>query len=80
MSLNIESLNASNAYGEYSISVRKVDELNSGNKQYTSLNYNDLYKSTLSEKRRLEILCFWPELRGEMISGKITNKRREFSR
>ena len=75
VNINVESLNASNAFGEYSISVRKIDALNSGGKQYTSLNFNDIYKSSISEKKKVGDIMFLPEIKGEMITGKVSNKK-----
>lgn len=74
VSITVESLNASNAFGEYSISVRKIDELNLGQKQYTSLNYNEMYESSISKKKKVGDVMFLPEIRGEMITGKVTSK------
>jgi len=63
--VNITSNNPLKTLGEYSVSVNKIDSIVIP-KMYSPLNYKELFKqSTLNERTIL------PELRGELISGKV---------
>ncbi|WP_372802023.1 hypothetical protein [Lutibacter sp.] len=66
--LKIKSLKKNLSKGNYSISVRKIDSFNTPNK-YTAIEYLST-KSTTSTIKKIITL---PELRGELISGKIIN-------
>ncbi len=68
VNLKIESLKPILKDGHYAISVRKVDSLPS-KKQVSSVNF---YNENKNQPNKFTTIL--PELRGEMISGKITSK------
>ncbi|WP_419211248.1 hypothetical protein ACNR9Q_10880 [Maribacter sp. X9] len=67
ISVKLSSSNTSNTLGNYSISVRKVDEL-AKKVDNSSLVYQKRYPS----KTKIERLIL-PELRGELFIGELTN-------
>ena len=74
VTLNINSLKNNLSNGNYSISVRKIDNLQIPNR-HTSITYQniDLQKigsTSLTNKS----ITYLPELRGELISGKVLSK------
>jgi hypothetical protein len=71
--LQIEALNQIPIKGNYSLSVRKVDDLSFGRQMTTSVfaKKPSATKASLLDNEKKLIL---PELRGEMISGKIISK------
>ncbi|TVZ56333.1 hypothetical protein OD91_1618 [Lutibacter sp. Hel_I_33_5] len=73
--LTIESLNASKAFGKYSISVKKNDKFLSTIKPDNSLTFTRLFTdSKVSRKRNIGEKVFLPEFEGEMITGKVIEK------
>lgn len=73
VNLNIESLKPILKNGNYSLSVRKIDSLPS-KKQISTV---DFYNENRNQSGKL--ITTLPELRGEMISGKITSKAEDKS-
>ncbi|WP_281230916.1 hypothetical protein [Flavobacterium gelatinilyticum] len=72
VSISLKSVNSMNTKGNFSLSVKKKDNLPS-QKQMNSNEfaaYNSGLQTTLKEQ-----LSFLPELRGEIISGTITNNK-----
>jgi hypothetical protein len=71
--LKIESMNKDFQEGSYSLSVRKIEDLPS-TKQITAMEFSTVKNESLlnlqNPKNKIQI----PELRGEIISGKITAK------
>lgn len=65
ISLLIESKKLKNAPNNFLISVRKIDSLNFGNSNYV-----------ISQKpnEKINTISYLPELRGELLSGKITTE------
>ena len=73
VTLQIESLTQTPTKGNYSISVRKLDDLPTKN-QISTTDFTKSYSNTVIVSRNNEKKLILPELRGEMISGKITSK------
>lgn len=63
--LNITNNNLSSARGKYSVSVNKIDSILIP-EMYSAINYGGSFK-----KSKLKNTKFLPELRGELISGKV---------
>lgn len=71
--LKIDMVNGFNASGNYSLSVRKIDAFSSPSKISSKEFLNDfLNKSKISPEN---FKGYIPELRGELISGNIKNKK-----
>ncbi len=70
--LNVNANNANEIAGNYSISVRKVDQFYVPEKQKSNT-YLSLYKNNTSLKNTTELIEI-PEFRGELISGKVIDK------
>ncbi|PBJ13167.1 hypothetical protein [Flavobacterium sp. ACN6] len=72
--LKIESTNAAYEDGNYSLSVRKIDNLSNKN-QSTAADFSSSSKETniINLQNQTNKLVL-PEVRGEVISGKITSK------
>ncbi|WP_405607445.1 hypothetical protein [Polaribacter sp. Asnod1-A03] len=68
VTLDIKAEDINQIAGNYSISVRKVEEFNVPEK-HNSSTYLSLYQDNKSE----QLICF-PEFRGELLSGKIIDK------
>lgn len=71
--LKIKSLTDSLQGGNYSLSVRKREEL-PFNKQFTAMDFAKIASRTNNGIERNEDGLLLPELRGEIISGKIISK------
>ena len=69
VTLTLESLKGNLSYGNYSISVRKIDTLQKP-KLETSQSFKFLYPETSIAKTKINL----PELRGELLTGKVTTK------
>ncbi len=68
VTLNIQALKLNSSYGNYSLSVRKIDDLEIPTRN-TSLNYlNSITNNTTVTNKTI---AFLPELRGELLSGKV---------
>lgn len=63
--LNITSNNSRSTLGKYSVSVNKIDSIIVP-EMYSTLNYGQIFKQS-----KLNKTTILPELRGELISGKI---------
>lgn len=70
VSLTLSASNTTEGYGSYSISVRKLDGFNVYPLN-TAQNYRSTYSKDQNENDRLQFL---PELRGELVSGKVVSK------
>ncbi len=70
VSLNISSSNGTGGYGHYSVSVRKIDDFQD-HPIKTAQNYKSV---TSGNQNKSDELLFLPELRGELISGKVVTK------
>jgi len=73
VNLQIESLTQIPTKGNYSLSVRKVDDLTFGTQMTAATFAEKPYETTASFQDNEKKLIL-PELRGEMISGKISSK------
>jgi len=73
VNLTIKSLNAANAYGNYSLSVRRVDELPNQFSIMSSNSINDRYNQSIGTKKAVGESIYLPEFKGEMIRGKVVN-------
>jgi len=73
ITLNINSLLDENSFGNYSISVRKSDAIKTPNR-LTSSHSVQKDESNLHEVNTLNYL---PELRGELLSGRISSNGKE---
>ncbi len=72
VNLSIESLNAANAYGSYSISVKKREELPYEAAVSLPQNYHNIYTDThKSQSKSIGETIFLPEFKGEMLTGKV---------
>lgn len=67
VSLSIKSLKSNLSHGNYSISVKRVDYVNSPNKINSKLFISENDSKTLSKNS----VFFLPELRGEILSGSV---------
>lgn len=74
VSVVIKSLTGVRSLGNYSISVRKLDTILKP-LMPTAANYGMLYKSAKSQEKSVKDEIFMPEFKGEMITGKIINKK-----
>jgi len=72
--LNIDMLNGINVPGNYSLSVRKIDAFPSPLKVSSKEFLTVLLNKNESKLRPETFKGYIPELRGELISGKIKNK------
>lgn len=74
LSLKIKSLNAISSKGNYSLSIKKIDNLPSkkplNSYEFVKYNSNNKWANTINDT-----ILFIPELRGEIISGTITNSK-----
>ncbi|OUL61889.1 hypothetical protein [Flavobacterium sp. AJR] len=74
LSLKIKSLNAISSKGNYSLSIKKIDNLPSkkplNSYEFVKHNSNNKWANTINDT-----ILFIPELRGEIISGTITNSK-----
>ncbi|MCK5677420.1 MAG: hypothetical protein KAH72_02965 [Flavobacteriaceae bacterium] len=74
VTLNINSLKNNLSNGNYSISVRKIDNLQIPNR-HTSITYQNIdLQKTGSTSLTNKSITYLPELRGELISGKVLSK------
>jgi len=71
--LTINSLKSDESYGEYSISVKKTDAIKAPAK-ISSKSYVNRKSSNVTQQNSIRYL---PELRGEIISGKVLKKETE---
>lgn len=71
--LKIESLTQIPTRGNFSLAVRKLDNLTSG-RQITPAEFAEKSSGSIINFQNNEKKLILPELRGEMISGKITSK------
>jgi len=71
--LTVSSLSDNNSFGNYSVSVRKIDSIETANK-INAVNYISQLKSNLNS---ISQVTYIPELRGELLSGKITSNNQE---
>lgn len=71
--LTIQSLKNNLSYGNYSISVRKIDTLKIP-KRPTTNSYMSLYSAKLTSNSITNTTIYLPELRGELITGKLFYK------
>lgn len=69
----IKSLYGKRSFGNYSISVRKIDTILTPS-MYTSINYTQLFRNAKSKNRAIGDNIYMPEFKGEMITGRIINK------
>jgi len=71
--LKISGLLDTKSYGNYSISVRKIDSIETANR-ISAENYISKIRSNLNSIRQPTYI---PELRGELLSGKINSNNQE---
>jgi hypothetical protein len=71
--LKIESQNPAFKNGNYSLSVRKIDNLPTSN-QISAVNFSENKSNIILDTQNSEMKIVLPELRGEIISGKIAAK------
>ena len=71
--LTINSLKNNLSYGNYSISVRKIDTLQIP-KRFTTNTYMSLYPQRSPSNSITNTTIYLPELRGELLSGKVFSK------
>lgn len=71
--LTIKSLKNNLSYGNYSISVRKIDTLQIP-KRFTTNTYMSLYPQRSPSNTITNTSIYLPELRGELLSGKVFYK------
>ncbi|MBT8272464.1 MAG: hypothetical protein KJO77_01570 [Bacteroidia bacterium] len=73
--LTIKSLKMSLAYGNFALSVRKVDELSAYYKNdIYDLNKSKFSKTNANRTKTVGETIFLPEFNGEMITGTVLNK------
>lgn len=71
-SVKISSI-AGQGYGNYSISIRKLEDYNQA-QQVNAVDYNATISNNKSKQRQVGDVIYMPEFKGEMISGKIFDK------
>lgn len=72
VTLNVNAENLNQIAGNYSISVRKVDQFNVPKKQNSSTYLSEYQKKKIENKTAQLIQL--PEFRGELISGRVIHK------
>lgn len=71
--LNLKSLKGTEAYGNYSISVRKIAAITNPSK-FTAETFTDFYKDKNDHRLNIESKnIYLPELRGDIISGRLVS-------
>mgnify|MGYP000388965588 CR=1 FL=1 len=75
VSLKINGLKDKRSFGEYSISVRKIDPFQIS-KRHTTTTYMSLYPNNKTQSKDLKNkqAVFLPELKGELLTGKVLFK------
>ncbi|NQY06962.1 MAG: hypothetical protein HRT68_12440 [Flavobacteriaceae bacterium] len=74
VSFELKTKNSDFKGGHYSLSVRKIDTVNSS-ESMTAEKYATLYKSTpVNESKSINQTFYLPELRGELYTGKVVDK------
>lgn len=73
VSLVVKGLNKERSYGNYSISVKKIDTIIT-HSRHTSNSFSSHYKNNKIELRTIGDEIFLPEFSGEMIYGKVVHK------
>jgi|TARA_R100000479_G_scaffold130736_1_gene68746 hypothetical protein len=73
VSLKIEKVGNEKLSGNYSVSVRKIDTISHAPLQYTT-NYKSIYNDSNSKIKPSQKQFILPELRGELLTGKIVSK------
>jgi hypothetical protein len=71
--LTIKALSGINSFGNYSISVRKIDTILTASMP-TSISYKYLFNKAKSKSKTVGDQIFMPEFKGEMLTGKVLNK------
>lgn len=69
--LEIKDLSSNLRKGNYSLSIKKVDTI-AKSEMYNTMNYQQLSNENSGSKDNR--ISYLPELRGELIAGKVTNK------
>ena len=72
VNLKIESANSSFKNGSYSLSVRKIDDLPTSN-QVSAVVFSENKSNMILDTENPQVKITLPELRGEIISGKISS-------
>ncbi len=73
VTVSIKNLKESGGYGNYSISVRKLDTINSS-LRITAKDYKKNYSTLGISKNKKDTEIYSPEINGGVISGNIINK------
>ncbi|WP_148639374.1 hypothetical protein [Aquimarina longa] len=78
VSVLVKSLKKSLSYGNYSLSVRKIDTILIPSKHTAKKNSEQYKKTEINYTKEVKQHFFTPELRGELIYGKIKSKTPDF--
>ena len=73
VSVSIENLKNTLGYGDYSLSIRKIDTIHQSTK-LTASNYKKLYPKNTSALYNRVSEVYYPEINGGVIYGKVLNK------
>lgn len=68
--INLKSLQGRDAFGNYSLSVRRISDIENPVK-YSAQNYTSLYQNQKGNSIREGDSIYLPELRGDLIIGKL---------
>jgi hypothetical protein len=72
--VDIIGLKGVHSFGNYSISVRKVDTIQI-QQAPTSSSYNEIFRNNESQDKSINDEIFMPEFKGEMITGRVINSK-----
>ncbi len=73
VSVSLNSLKETAGFGNYSLSVRKIDAINQSLK-LTAINYIENYSTNVNPKYQGGSKIYYPEINGGIISGKVIDK------
>lgn len=74
ISIDIVSLVGAKSFGNYSISIKKIDSIQEQDRP-TAYNYSNLYGRNENENKTINDYVYMPEFKGEMITGKVISKK-----
>ena len=72
VAIKLSGLNGESSFGDYSVSVRKLDEIGNSSSKMNAVDYKGLYKNRTTDQNLAGKRIALPELRGELISGQVT--------
>lgn len=73
VALKLNGLKSETSYGNYSVSVRKIEGIGNASTKMNAVDYKNTYKNSVVNNNKAGKIIALPELRGELISGQITS-------